>query len=149
MADENVQVGKYTLESLTTGMYSDPKIVYREYIQNSVDSLEMAVDAGLLESQSMRIDIIVDSEASSISIRDNGMGIPFSEAKETLMNVGNSKKRHSNNRGFRGIGRLGGMSYCDTLVFTTSAETEKKKTKDPVKRRIHLCLMLFYLLFYF
>ena len=128
MADENVQVGKYTLESLTTGMYSDPKIVYREYIQNSVDSLEMAVEAGLLESQSMRIDIIVDSEASSISIRDNGMGIPFSEAKDTLMNVGNSKKRHSNNRGFRGIGRLGGMSYCDTLVFTTSAETEKKKT---------------------
>ena len=128
MVDANVQVGKYTLESLTTGMYSDPKIVYREYIQNSVDSLEMAVDAGLLEPQSMRIDIIVDSEASSISIRDNGMGIPFSEAKDTLMNVGNSKKRHSNNRGFRGIGRLGGMSYCDTLVFTTSAETEKKKT---------------------
>lgn len=128
MADENVQVGKYTLESLTTGMYSDPKIVYREYIQNSVDSLEMAVEAGLLESQRMRIDIIVDSEASSISIRDNGMGIPFSEVKDTLMNVGNSKKRHSNNRGFRGIGRLGGMSYCDTLVFTTSAETEKKKT---------------------
>lgn len=26
MAEENVQVGKYTLESLTTGMYSDPYI---------------------------------------------------------------------------------------------------------------------------
>lgn len=39
MADETVQVGKYTLESLTTGMYSDPKIVYREYIQNSVRRL--------------------------------------------------------------------------------------------------------------
>ena len=46
MANENVQVGKYTLESLTTGMYSDPKIVYREYIQNSVDSLENAVENG-------------------------------------------------------------------------------------------------------
>ena len=41
MAEETVQVGKYTLESLTTGMYSDPKIVYREYIQNSVDSLSV------------------------------------------------------------------------------------------------------------
>ena len=41
MADV-IQVGKYTLESLTTGMYSDPKIIYREYIQNSVDSLENA-----------------------------------------------------------------------------------------------------------
>lgn len=128
MSEEVVQVGKYTLESLTTGMYSDPKIVYREYIQNSVDSLEYAVSIGLLEQQSMRIDIIVNTEDSYISIKDNGTGISAAEAAQTLMNVGNSKKRNSNNRGFRGIGRLGGMSYCDTLVFTTSAEKEKVKT---------------------
>jgi len=128
MAEETVQVGKYTLESLTTGMYSDPKIVYREYIQNSVDSLENAVSVGLIEPQSMRIDIIVNAEESFISIKDNGTGIPAADAAKTLMNVGSSKKRNSNNRGFRGIGRLGGMSYCDTLVFTTSAEHEKVKT---------------------
>lgn len=128
MAEETVQVGKYTLESLTTGMYSDPKIVYREYIQNSVDSLENAVAVGLIEPQSMRIDIVVNAEESYISIKDNGTGIPATEAAKTLMNVGSSKKRNSNNRGFRGIGRLGGMSYCDTLVFTTSAEHEKVKT---------------------
>jgi molecular chaperone HtpG len=128
MADKNVQVGKYTLESLTTGMYSDPKIVYREYIQNAVDSLETAVAQNLLEPQSMRIDIIISEENSSISIRDNGMGIPSADARDTLMNVGNSRKRHTNNRGFRGIGRLGGMSYCDTLIFTTSAENETQKT---------------------
>ena len=75
MADV-IQVGKYTLESLTTGMYSDPKIIYREYIQNSVDALESAVAANLLEPQSMRIDIVVDAENSYISIRDNGIGIP-------------------------------------------------------------------------
>lgn len=128
MTQESVQVGKYTLESLTTGMYSDPKIVYREYIQNSVDSLENAVAIGLIEPQSMRIDIIVNAEESYICIKDNGTGIPSAEASKTLMNVGSSKKRNSNNRGFRGIGRLGGMSYCDTLVFTTSAETEVVKT---------------------
>ena len=128
MVDEAVQVGKYTLESLTTGMYSDPKIVYREYIQNSVDSLENALAIGLIERQSMRIDIIVDAENSCISIRDNGTGISNAESRATLMNVGNSKKRNSSNRGFRGIGRLGGMSYCDTLVFSTSAENEKVKT---------------------
>ena len=69
MADV-IQVGKYTLESLTTGMYSDPKIIYREYIQNSVDSLESAVSANLIEPQSMRIDIIVDAESAYISIKD-------------------------------------------------------------------------------
>ena len=128
MTQETVRVGKYTLESLTTGMYSDPKIVYREYIQNSVDSLENAVSLGLLEPQSMRIDIIVNAEEAYISIKDNGTGISAELAAQTLMNVGSSKKRNSNNRGFRGIGRLGGMSYCDTLVFTTSAEKEAVKT---------------------
>lgn len=128
MAEEIVQVGKYTLESLTTGMYSDPKIVYREYIQNSVDSLEHAVSLGMLEQQGMRIDIIVNADESYISIKDNGTGISAAEAAQTLMNVGSSKKRNANNRGFRGIGRLGGMSYCNTLVFTTSAENERVKT---------------------
>lgn len=129
MAEEiNVEIGKYTLESLTTGMYSDPKIIYREYIQNSVDSLEEAVCQELIEGQSMRIDIIVDDELSKITIRDNGMGIGKDKAISTLLNIGNSQKRQSNNRGFRGIGRLGGMSYCNTLRFTTSSIGEKVKT---------------------
>lgn len=126
--EENIQVGKYTLESLTMGMYSNPKIIYREYIQNSVDALETAVQCNLLEFQSMRIDIIVDEENSYISIRDNGTGIKSDSAVSMLMSIGSSQKRHSNNRGFRGIGRLGGMSYCDRLVFTTSAENEDTKT---------------------
>ncbi len=129
MLERNVQVGKYTLESLTTGMYSDPKIIYREYIQNSVDALENAIEENVLEYQSMRIDIIVDEEGSYISIRDNGTGIKKELAVQTLMNIGSSSKRSSNNRGFRGIGRLGGMSYCNTLAFTTSAEGEDIKTE--------------------
>lgn len=128
MLDNSIQVGKYTLESLTTGMYSDPKIIYREYIQNSVDSLENAIAQNLIEPQSMRIDIIINDENSLISIRDNGTGIPCNKVVSTLMNIGSSQKRHSNNRGFRGIGRLGGMSYCDVLIFSTSAENEDKKT---------------------
>ncbi len=124
----NVEIGKYTLESLTTGMYSEPKIVYREYIQNSVDALEMAVEQHIIEEQSMRIDIIVDAELSKIIVRDNGIGISQEKAASTLLNIGNSQKRQANNRGFRGIGRLGGMSYCNTLTFTTSTVNEDTKT---------------------
>ena len=110
--EENIKIGKYTLESLTTGMYSDPKIIYREYIQNSVDALEVAVKMGLLEPHDMKIDIVVNAENGYISICDNGTGIKSTNAVSTLLNIGNSQKSHSNNRGFRGIGRLGGMSYC-------------------------------------
>ena len=44
-----IKIGKYTLESLTTGMYTDPKIIYREYIQNSVDAIEEAINNGYLK----------------------------------------------------------------------------------------------------
>ena len=40
-------IGKYTLESLTNGMYASPLDLYREYIQNAVDSIDTARDNNL------------------------------------------------------------------------------------------------------
>lgn len=120
----SIKVGKYTLESLTTGMYNDPKIAYREYIQNSVDALEEAITSSLISEKDAKINITIDKEKESVSIYDNGVGIRSLEAYQMLTNIGNSKKRHSINRGFRGIGRLGGLSYCGTLKFITSYKGE-------------------------
>ena len=53
-------IGKYTLESLTNGMYSSPLDLYREYIQNAVDSIDEAVARGLINSDEARIDIAVN-----------------------------------------------------------------------------------------
>lgn len=126
--ESNVKIGKYTLESLTTGMYNDPKITYREYIQNAVDSLEEAVRLGIVQKEDMNITILVEEENRYISITDNGCGISSSDSYGVLTNVGSSTKRHSMNRGFRGIGRLGGLSYCDKLRFITSVKGENVKT---------------------
>lgn len=125
---ENViKIGKYTLESLTTGMYTDPKIIYREYIQNSVDAIEEAVNNGYMEISDAKIEIIIDQDEYKVTIYDNGAGVKANEAYNTLTDIGNSKKKHTNNRGFRGIGRLGGLSYCDKLIFTTSYKGENTK----------------------
>ena len=56
----DISIGKFTLESLTTGMYSEPESCYREYIQNAVDSIDMAIESGLLQLEDSRIEIIVD-----------------------------------------------------------------------------------------
>ena len=114
--NSTIEVGKYTLESLTTGMYEQPLIVYREYIQNAVDSLELAAKNRVITSLDMRIDIVIDEENRFASITDNGMGIPVASAASILLSVGASQKLHSESRGFRGIGRLGGLSYCDELM---------------------------------
>ena len=121
-------VGKYTLESLTNGMYSSPLDLYREYIQNAVDSLDDAVRDGLIDKKNARIDISVNTGTSSISIKDNGCGISKENAERLLIDIGNSKKNRSLSRGFRGIGRLAGLGYCDSLSFVTTAQGEAEKT---------------------
>jgi molecular chaperone HtpG len=124
----DIEIGKFTLESLTTGMYSEPESCYREYIQNAVDSLDTALAEGLMQAQDFRIEIIVDGSRQEISIKDNGTGIKKDLVRKTLLDIGNSTKLHTTNRGFRGIGRLGGLSYCKKLSFCTTAMGENEKT---------------------
>lgn len=124
----DISVGKFTLESLTTGMYNEPESCFREYIQNAVDSIDMAVDQNIISIDESRIEIIVDERHRTISIKDNGTGISSATARNTLLDIGNSTKLHTVNRGFRGIGRLGGLSYCKELSFCTTAFSEDVKT---------------------
>ena len=124
----DISIGKFTLESLTTGMYNEPESCFREYIQNAVDSIDMAVEQGLLSPDESRIEIIVDEDRREISIKDNGTGISSHTARKTLLDIGNSTKLHTVNRGFRGIGRLGGLSYCKRLSFCTTFRGEDVKS---------------------
>lgn len=121
-------VGKYTLESLTNGMYSSPLDLYREYVQNAVDSIDEAVCCGLIQKDDSCIEISINTEEASVSIKDNGCGIAKNNAIRLLVDIGNSKKNRTVNRGFRGIGRLAGLGYCDSLSFITSAQGETEKT---------------------
>jgi molecular chaperone HtpG len=43
--------------------------------------------------------------------------------------LGASKKRGTNLRGFRGVGRLSGLGYCQELVFRTRAAGERKTSE--------------------
>jgi molecular chaperone HtpG len=121
-------VGKYTLESLTNGMYASPLDLYREYIQNAVDSFDEAITKGIDKRCNFNIEISLDSKTKSISIKDNGCGIGENVAVKTLLDIGNSSKSRSVSRGFRGIGRLAGLGYCNKLSFITTTANESMKT---------------------
>lgn len=121
-------IGKYTLESLTNGMYASPLDLYREYIQNAVDSIDDAIENKLEKDEYFEIAVNIDHEKKIISIFDNGQGLSKRNAVSTLIDIGNSNKQRTLNRGFRGIGRLAGLGYCDELIFATSYSGEKVKT---------------------
>lgn len=118
-------IGKNTLESLTTGMYADSFVVYREYIQNAVDSIDGACRENFITPDQGLVTINISKNHRCVEILDNGLGVPSVSAEETLTSIGYSTKDISFSRGFRGIGRLSALSYCQTLVFETSYPGEK------------------------
>lgn len=124
----DIIVGKHVLESLSLGMYSNPFDIFREYIQNATDSIDKAYKENLLDIGAGEISISINEKLRSISIRDNGTGISVIDAVKKLSDIGNSDKDYEENRGFRGIGRLGGLGYADVLYFITSAKGEEKRT---------------------
>ena len=124
-------LGVHLLETITRGMYSEPFHCIREYIQNAYDSIRKARRDGLISSNEGQILLTVDEAARRLSIRDNGTGLSPEAAAVHLLDIGKSSKGRSDeatseNAGFRGIGRLAGISYCKTLRFTTSCGDGKK-----------------------
>lgn len=113
-------VGKNILDNLTTGMYSDSRVIYREYIQNACDQIDLAIKEGIISAQEGQVDIFIDSKKRYISILDNATGVREAVFVEDLGDIANSNKQIGYNKGFRGIGRLCGLAYCKTLKFKTS-----------------------------
>jgi molecular chaperone HtpG len=118
-----VVIGKDVLELLSTSMYVDAMTIYREYVQNAADAIDEARQGGLLTERSPgKVDISIDTAARVIRIQDNGTGIAWPEFSERLSNLGSSVKRGTAARGFRGVGRLAGLGYCQELIFRSRAD---------------------------
>ena len=136
---KSTKIGKDVIESLTMGMYEDSRFIYREYVQNSADQIDAAVESGLLESRKHGfIEIEINNSNKTVVILDNATGISVDKAEALLKNIAKSSKDRTKNKGFRGIGRLGGLGYCGTLEFETSFKGENQSTKlswDAVKLR--------------
>lgn len=121
----SVIVGKDVLELLTGAMYVDPMTIFREYIQNAADAIDLAKGVQLYRgSHRPRIDIRLDPAGRSIKIRDNGGGISAEDFWARMTSIGASAKRGTSQRGFRGVGRLSGLGYAAELIFRTRAPGE-------------------------
>ena len=121
--------GGFVLETLTIGMYGETRNAIREYIQNGFDAIQRAInDLEILPAGKGVIEIELGSDRNSLTIRDNGAGLPMKSAAATLTRVGASNKSHVKNAGFRGIGRLAGIVFSDRVTFKTKARGERQET---------------------
>ncbi len=93
-------VGKNILDNLTTGMYSDSKVIYREYIQNACDQIDLAISRGILAANEGSVDIFIDTKKRFISIKDNATGVRESDFIEDVGDIANSNKEIGKNKGW-------------------------------------------------
>lgn len=130
MIEFKPHIGKNVIETLTLGMYEDARFIFREYIQNAADQIDEAVELEILNSRAEgEINIEIDAENRKITITDNATGIKKDNVLIFLGNVAASTKDPDSRKGFRGIGRLGGLGYCDKLIFETSYKGEAVKSE--------------------
>ena len=120
------RAGKKLLKICMGDIYPNPMVVYREYIQNSCDSLQEAEKAGLFEKNVQKmVSICINSD--SITIHDRGVGVRMADVVTSLIDLSFSQK-NGESIGRYGIGRLTGAKYCDEVIFETSAKGEDKKS---------------------
>jgi molecular chaperone HtpG len=117
-------IGKYVIDSLTSSMYEESRCIYREYIQNAADQIDLARE--LFPDGDFSVSIQIKDD--TIEIFDDATGINLENAYLEFITIGKSSKIRGKNKGFRGIGRLGGLAYCDTLTFETSYYGEDRKS---------------------
>lgn len=85
------------------------------------------MEATIISAADARIDVTLEDDA--LVIRDNGIGLGREQAVDTLTSIGASKKNFRNQAGFRGIGRLAGIAFCNKLIFTTKAKGDTVSTR--------------------
>ena len=117
-------VGGDILSLVTAGMYDNPLAIYREYIQNAADALGATGDLA-----NGKIEIFVDPGALRVKIRDNGPGLCHKAAVRALLPIGRSQKRPGIDRGFRGIGRLSGLAFAESVTFMTRSASDRPVTR--------------------
>lgn len=121
------KIGKYAIESLTSSMYEDWRSIYREYIQNAADQIDEAKDLHIEDDDYYSVHVRIFRQERKIVIEDTATGVKY-EDKDVLLDVGASTKKRGRRKGFRGIGRIGGIGYCKSIIFETTAKGERYKT---------------------
>lgn len=124
---ENPIIGIDLLKMLMLQLYSNPRCIYREYIQNALDSINEAVKIGVLsQEKDGRVSISITND--DIIIEDNGTGIRSDRAVKILTDIANSVKNGVDTAGQFGVGRLSGGGYCEFLEFETTFKGEDVST---------------------
>ncbi len=118
-------VGAGILDIITESLYDKPIVVFREYVQNAVDSFYKTMANTHVKKDNLFCKIWCEDK--QLFFLDNGNGIIEDKFKGEMEHIAFSEKRRTLNLGYKGIGRLSGLSYCKRLSFVNILDFSKGK----------------------
>ena len=116
-------VGASILNIITESLYDKPIVIFREYVQNSVDSF-----SSISDDKNLYNHIWINN--NDLYFLDNGTGIPANEFVTKMESIAFSSKEKNTNIGYKGIGRLSGISYCKKLRFINIVDYKNSKYQE-------------------
>ena len=135
------------LHLMTHSLYSNKEIFLRELISNASDALDKLNMLVLTEEKyknvafSPRIDIVIDKEAKTLTVKDSGIGmneedlmnnlgtIAKSGTKAFLENLTGDAKKDSHLIGQFGVGFYSAFMVADKIEVLTKKAAEEKAYK--------------------
>lgn len=121
-----MSVGASIISIITESLYDKPIVVFREYVQNSVDAFAKTNESDQKDAIDITVQIrevttdndeVADTAPTDIFFLDNGSGIAENEFEKKMIRIAMSDKQKISNIGYKGIGRLSGISYCQRVTF--------------------------------
>ena len=149
---------KQMLDLVIHSLYSNKEIFLRELISNASDAIDRArfeslKDASILENDpDWKIKLIVDKDARTLTVRDNGIGMNAEEVEKNIGTVANSGTKHflealKENKdelppeliGQFGVGFYSAFMVADEVTLITRRAGDKAAgvkwtSKGPVRR---------------
>lgn len=152
MAKGNISVNSENIfPIIKKWLYSDKDIFLRELVSNGCDAitklkkLSNIGEAKVLEDEKLRVDVIVDKEAKTITISDNGIGMTEEEIDKYITQIAFSgasdfleKYKEENEKDGGIIGHFG-LGFYSAFMPSTSVLIDSLSYKDGAKPAKWFC----------
>ena len=117
-------IGAEILSIITESLYDNPIVIFREYVQNSVDSIAKSKH---LNKNKLAVKIYYDKSKEEMCFLDNGTGVEVNKFEGAMRSIAYSQKDRIREIGYKGIGRLSGLPYCEELIFINVLNYKNKE----------------------
>lgn len=122
------------LSTLSKQIYETPLAFIRENVQNAVDAVRIQAARDGRHSGDGSYGVWIDVDESSVTIRDNGIGMSFEDLKNLYWTMGASGKLNQEARdagcvGMFGIGGFANFGVCSLLRVTSRSMSDAHGTE--------------------